>query len=597
MHGIEEKKIAQRQKAAVPKPAAPAAPAAPAKPRAVPKPAPKPSPAHGIEEKKIAQRQRAAAPKPPAPAKPKPAPQSKPAPKPSPAHGIEEKKIAQRQRAAAPKPPAPAKPKPAPQPKPAPKPSPAHGIEEKKIAQQQRAAAPKPATPAKPQAKPAPKPSPAHGIEEKKIAQQQKKAPQVAQQAARVPAGSGQARPRELPQSLRLAEAAAERQAKTERQFQLQRQTSQVVKPTRTDDVLQRTAPARRDYAASQQGGAPGTGLRRDAAKARDEANRLAGVRDRGRAASPAEQERNRRLAAEADAKADGLEGRVFQEHLDAQLAAGARQRDPLLRPVPSTPRPPISRPGQAPSQSVRIAEQAAQRQAETERQFDLSRQTSRVDKPVRTGGVLERTAAARTDYAASQQGGPPGSVLRRQAAQARDDLEGRELAQRNAQERAEADRVQREHQDRLRREAESRNRPPQSWGLCLNGSATFLASAKGGGCVVFDSKGVGFSYQETLGVESGLGLSGSATVQASSATIENLNGPSVVAGASGVVGVGAEGSVGVSADGSNNWTASAGPAVGGEASVGIGGQYTNAVRVGDYADLLSLLTGPMPFR
>jgi hypothetical protein len=177
------------------------------------------------------------------------------------------------------------------------------------------------------------------------------------------------------------------------------------------------------------------------------------------------------------------------------------------------------------------------------------------------------------------------------------DGLEGRELVQENRREQAEADRAQQEHQDRLRRKAESRNRPPQSWGLCLNGSATYVASAKNGGCIVFDSKGFGFSYQETLGVEAGLGLSGSATVQSSSATIENLNGPSVVVGATGVVGVGAEGSLGVSTDGSNNWTASAGPAVGVEESVGIGGQYTNAVRAGDYSDLLPLLTGPMPFR
>ncbi|MFD5828352.1 hypothetical protein [Lentzea sp. NPDC060358] len=539
------------------------------------------------------------------------APPPPPKPAPSPAHGIEEKKIAQRQRAAAPKPPAPAKPKP--------KPSPAHGTEEKKIAQRQQAAAPKPPAPAKPK----PKPSPAHGTEEKKIAQKQKQTAPATQQARPSPP-----RPRELPQSLRIAEQAAERQAKSERQFAAQRQ------PAKTDDVVQRTAAARRDYAASQQGGAPGTGLRRQASQARDEANRLAGVRDRNRSTSLFDQERNRKLAAEADARADALESRVFQDHVKAQLTKNARQnaagRNVLLGQAPAAP--PVSRPGKGLPQSVRLAESGAERQAETERQFRLHRLTSKVDNPVPTDDVLQRTAPARRDYAASQQGGAPGSGLPRQSDQARDEanrlaalrdrnrtappaeqerlrrlaaeaeaeavaLESREIVQRNRRERAEAERVQREHQDRLRREAENRNRPPQSVGVCLNGSATFVASAKGGGCLVFDSKGFGYSYQETLGVETGLGLSGSATVQASSATIENLNGPSVVAGASGVVGVGAEGSLGVSTDGSNNWTASAGPAVGGEASVGVGGQVTNAARLGDWTDLLSVLTGPMPFR
>ncbi|WNV87791.1 hypothetical protein [Umezawaea sp. Da 62-37] len=651
-HGIEEKKVVRKQKAAAPKPPVPAKPQTAPKP----KPVPKPSPAHGTEEKKIARKQKAAAPKPPSPAKPQLAP------KPSPAHGTEEKKIARKQKAAAPKP------QTAPKPKPAPKPSPAHGTEEKKIAQKQKAAARKP--------------SPAHGTEEKKIAQKQKGTTRVAQQPAPAPSNEKrradeararieranpktppkpspvglratevkhgvptegvqerQARPKELPQSLRLAEAAAERQAETERQFDLHRQTSRVVKPARTDGVLERTAPGRSAYAASQQGGAPGTGLRRQAGQARDEADRLAGVRDRSRTTSLFEQEQNRRLATEADAKAKGLEGKVFDDHLHAQLAKSARQgeagRYPLLKPVPDAPRPPISRPGRGSGelpQSLRLAEAAAERQAQTERQFDLHRQTSRVVKPARTDGVLERTAPGRSAYAASQQGGASGSGLRRQADQARDEADRlagvrdrsrtappaeqernrrlaeeakakadglgyREFVQQDLRKRAEADRTQQEHQDRLRREAESRNRPPQSWGLCVNGSATFMASGKNGGCLVLDSTGFGATYQETLGVEAGLGLSASATVQSSSATIENLNGPSVVTGASGVVGVGVEGSVGVSADGSNNWSASVGPAVGGEASVGIGGQYTNAVRLGDYGDLLSLLTGPALFR
>ncbi|MET0134980.1 MAG: hypothetical protein ABW215_15480, partial [Kibdelosporangium sp.] len=543
-------------------------------------------------------------------------------------------------------------------PPPKPSPSPAHGVEEKTRARQQKAAANK--------SKAAPQPAVGLRAAEVKhnVTRDQSKAntkPATGLRATEVrhniTRDQTKKKPKPKPDTgLRAAEVKhniTRDQSKantkpatglraTEVRHNIDRDQTKAKskpKPGQTDGVLERTAAGRSAYAASQQGGAPGTGLRRQAGQARDEADRLAGVRDRSRTTSLFEQEQNRRLAIEADAKADRLESKVFSDHFHAQVAASARQNNAWLspsldppppnRPVVKTPQPPASRRGGALPQSVRLAEAAAEQQAEAERRFAAQRQANNVLKPGRTDGVLERTAAGRSAYAASQQGGAPGSGLRRQSDQAREEadrlavvhhrsriaslpeqeqnrrlaaeadakadrLEGREILQRNRQKRAEDKRAQQAHQDRLRREAESRYKPPQSVGLCLNGAVGFGVAGKAGGCVVLDSRGVGFSVQETLSAEAGLGVSGSATVQVSSADIEGLAGYSVVAGGSGVVGVGAEGSVGVSTDGSYNWTVSGGPAVGVDASVGIGVQDTGAARVADYSDLLPLLSGPI---
>ncbi|WNV87059.1 NucA/NucB deoxyribonuclease domain-containing protein [Umezawaea sp. Da 62-37] len=165
-----------------------------------------------------------------------------------------------------------AKPKPLAQkttkPKPVPKP------------QAKRVPKPKPRLVPVPQAKRIPKPKPvlkpkavpkpaalvkqAARTQPKPITQA-KRAPKTTKPFTTKPAAAKQAsKPKAakpLPQSVRLAEAAAERQAKTDRQFQDKKQ--------KATQELQRTASARAAYAESQRGGAPGSGLTRRIAEAK----------------------------------------------------------------------------------------------------------------------------------------------------------------------------------------------------------------------------------------------------------------------------------------------------------------------------------------
>ncbi|HET6710911.1 hypothetical protein [Amycolatopsis sp.] len=131
-----------------------------------------------------------------------------------------------------------------------------------------------------------------------------------------------------------------------------------------------------------------------------------------------------------------------------------------------------------------------------------------------------------------------------------------------------------------------SRFRLPKSVGVCGSVSGILGKSGKGGGCLVADGRGVGVTT--TGGVGAGVGAGGSASLQlqVSSANIEDLGGTAVNLGGSLAAGGGVEGSAGISTDGKNNWTASAGPAVGARGSAGVELQYVQSRRLFDWQDV-----------
>ncbi|NGY65169.1 hypothetical protein G7043_40320 [Lentzea sp. NEAU-D13] len=163
--------------------------------------------------------------------------------------------------------------------------------------------------------------------------------------------------PKPLSQSLRLAEAAAETQALTERQMRAKRQAA---------EDWARTAPGRAAYAESQRGGAPGTAAKRAA---------------------------QQRAAEDLARTAAGR-----QAYAESQRPSG--QKKPTIKPAPG-PKPL--------SQSLRLAEAAAETQALTERQMRAKRQAAE---------DWARTAPGRAAYAESQRGGAPGTAAKRAAQQ-----------------------------------------------------------------------------------------------------------------------------------------------------------------------------------
>lgn len=156
-----------------------------------------------------------------------------------------------------------------------------------------------------------------------------------------------------LPQSLRLAEAGAERQAKTEDQFARQRRdnadlkrtaparaayaesqrggapgTAQRKRAERTLRMLEQTAPARTAYANSQRGGAPGSGLARQIADARDRAAKLGAVRDAGQAGSVRAYELSEQRAKSASDEVVRLE----KQKVDRDQSQTQRRNEKLAR-------------------------------------------------------------------------------------------------------------------------------------------------------------------------------------------------------------------------------------------------------------------------
>jgi hypothetical protein len=182
-------------------------------------------------------------------------------------------------------------------------------------------------------------------------------------------------KPKALPQSLRLAEAAADRQAKTHQQYQQKKQTTQ---------NLQKTAPARSAYTQSQRGGPPGTTQRK---QERQRVDKAAGELRRTATAR----------ADYAESQRGGPPGTTQQKQQRQRTdkAAGELRRTATAR-----------------------ADYAESQRGGPPGTTQQKQQRQRTDK---AASELRRTATARADYAESQRGGAPGSGLARQVASARE--------------------------------------------------------------------------------------------------------------------------------------------------------------------------------
>ncbi len=257
--------------AAKPKPRPVAKPKPAPKPRAVPKPAPKP---RAVPKP---------APKPKAVPKPKLAPTPRPAPKPKAgpkAKAAPTPRLAPKPKAV-PKPAPGAKPRPAPRPKmvpkpPAPPPRTAHkppntaalptgGPRDEAVRRRTLKTNPKPLAAQRPQPPANPKTRtpqklpnttalPTGGPRDEAMRRRALKTTPKPPAAQQVPPPPTHPKPRAMPQSLRLAEAAAQKESQTAREYAKRREAM---------EELVRTAPARQAYAEAQRGGAPGTAARR----------------------------------------------------------------------------------------------------------------------------------------------------------------------------------------------------------------------------------------------------------------------------------------------------------------------------------------------
>ncbi|PRY44751.1 hypothetical protein CLV43_102316 [Umezawaea tangerina] len=212
--------------------------------------------------------------------------------------------------------------------------------------------------------------------------------------------------PAKVPQSVKRAEADAQRQAKTDQQYQDKK---------RTTAELQKTAPARTAYTESQRGGPPGTTAKKATTKPKTTTTRPK------TAPKPLPQPVKR---AEADAQRQAKTDQQYQDKkrttAELQKTAPARtaytesQRGgpPGTTAKKATTKPKKTTPKATTTplpQSLRRAEADAERQAKTERQYqDKKRKTAE----------LQKTAPARAAYAESQRGGPPGTAQRKQKQQ-----------------------------------------------------------------------------------------------------------------------------------------------------------------------------------
>ena len=208
-----------------------------------------------------------------------------------------------------------------------------------------------------------------------------------------------------LPQSVRLAEDAAERQALTDRQFTAKR---------RATDDLKNTAPARAAYAESQRGGPPGTTQRKKADKALRDLKNTAPARaayaesQRGGPPGTAQRERAERTlrmleqtAPARTAYADSQRGGAPGSGLARQIA-DARDRAAKLGAVRDA----------GPTGSVRAYELSEQR-AKSASDEVVRLEKQKVDRgqarTQRRNEELARAAQAQVDYNDSQAGRPVG--------------------------------------------------------------------------------------------------------------------------------------------------------------------------------------------
>ncbi|MEU7524108.1 hypothetical protein AB0A74_00055 [Saccharothrix sp. NPDC042600] len=247
--------------------------------------------------------------------------------------------------------------------------------------------------------------------------------------AQRVPSPLANPRPGTMPQSLRLAEAAAQKESQTAREYAARRKAM---------DDLQRTAAGRAAYAESQRPSGqkptvrpapkPTVVTHTPAQPSVSQSLHMA------EAAAQKESQTAREYAARRKAMDDlqrTAAGRAA--YAESQRPSGQK---PTIRPAPK-PTVVTHTPAQpAVSQSLRMAEAAAQKESQTAREYAARRKAME---------DLQRTAAGRAAYAESQRGGAPGTAARKakrdlemQIAQGmvdyHDAIAGRPVGQRDAQ-------------------------------------------------------------------------------------------------------------------------------------------------------------------
>ncbi|WP_370948694.1 hypothetical protein AB5J62_14365 [Amycolatopsis sp. cg5] len=134
--------------------------------------------------------------------------------------------------------------------------------------------------------------------------------------------------------------------------------------------------------------------------------------------------------------------------------------------------------------------------------------------------------------------------------------------------------------------DAKQEQKPRGSVSVCAGGAlAAVVSSAGAKGCLVADSKGLGWSTSERVGLAAGIGVSGSIGVEGSTAGIEDLAGESVSGGVGVHAVAGGEVSGSITRDG-KNVSGGASVGVGGGAKVYAGPEYTQSGRFFDWPSM-----------
>ncbi|WNV86182.1 hypothetical protein [Umezawaea sp. Da 62-37] len=226
---------------------------------------------------------------------------------------------------------------------------------------------------AKPVAKKVTKPKPAAKTKPKPKAAPVAKAAIAAVAIGKPKPAPAKPAPAKVSQPLKRAESNAQRQAKTDQQYQAKKKTAA---------DLRKTAPARTAYTESQRGGPPGTAAKKTTTTAKPKA---AATTPKAPKAKPLPQPLRQ---AEADAQR--------QAKTDQQYQAKTQKTRELQKTAPA-------------------------RTSYTESQRGGPPGTAQRKQAEKTTQDLKQTASARAAYAESQRGGAPGSGLTRQIATAKE--------------------------------------------------------------------------------------------------------------------------------------------------------------------------------
>ncbi|MBP2179519.1 hypothetical protein [Amycolatopsis magusensis] len=377
---------------------------------------------------------------------------------------------------------------------------------------------------------------------------------------------------------------------------------------------LQQTAPGRADYAEAQKGGNPGTGLKRQLDRAREDA---AGARRDADVTGLGTSQRTR----EAEAEVKRLEERQVRESGAARKRQGGEKYGPPM---------PEPRGERERTLSERIAEDGLGVRPPADEPLDsYGRLRDRRNAPAPPSSppapssderTVTSTAPPLTDEQRAAQErkqarsrlmyanpdavppGPPSPPLPSAAAAA--DAQRQREQQLEAGGHAghkspvttvqQAKDLRRAVEERKRIEAEKlANKAEGSVAACGGGGGSL--GPVGGGvdyCVVADSQGLGWSKTASGGPSLGPddpkpGFHRSVSLRGSNANIDELNGPSTYGGASVFRGPGLEGGLSVTDDG-QYVSDSLGIGVGVDASAGVKREYTEAHRWFDWPTLPS---------